>query len=29
MGQYVGIDLHPRSTTIPRMTEDGQTLGIC
>ena len=28
MGQYVGIDLHRRSTTIHRMTEDGETLGV-
>jgi hypothetical protein len=27
MGQYVGIDLHRRSTTIVRMAEDGQVLG--
>ena len=27
MGQYVGIDLHRRSTTIVRMTEDGEVLG--
>jgi transposase len=27
MGQYVGIDLHRRSTTIYRMTEDGEVLG--
>jgi transposase len=27
MGQYVGIDLHRRSTTIHRMTEDGEVLG--
>ena len=27
MGQYVGIDLHRRSTTIYRMTKDGETLG--
>ena len=28
MGQYVGIDLHRRSTTIYRMAEDGETLGV-
>jgi transposase len=28
MGQYVGIDLHCRSTTIHRMAEDGQTLAV-
>jgi len=28
MGQYVGIDLHRRSTTIHRMAEDGETLAI-
>ncbi len=28
MGQYVGIDLHRRSTTIYRMAEDGDVLGI-
>ncbi len=28
MGQYVGIDLHRRSTTIYRMAEDGEVLGI-
>jgi hypothetical protein len=28
MGQYVGIDLHRRSTTIHRMTEDRETLGV-
>ncbi len=27
MGQYVGIDLHRRSTTIVRMAEDGEVLG--
>ena len=27
MGQYVGIDLHRRSTTIYRMAEDGEVLG--
>jgi transposase len=27
MGQYVGIDLHRRSTTIFRMAEDGEVLG--
>ncbi len=27
MGQYVGIDLHRRSTTIYRMTEEGEVLG--
>jgi hypothetical protein len=27
MGRYVGIDLHRRSTTIYRMTEDGAVLG--
>jgi transposase len=27
MGQYVGIDLHRRSTTIHRMAEDGEVLG--
>ncbi len=27
MGQYVGIDLHQRSTTIVRMAEDGEVLG--
>jgi hypothetical protein len=26
MGQYVGIDLHRRSTTIVRMAEDGECL---
>jgi hypothetical protein len=25
--QYVGIDLHRRSSTIYRMTEDGEVLG--
>lgn len=25
--QYVGIDLHRRSTTVYRMTEDGELLG--
>ena len=25
MGQYVGIDLHRRSTTIYRMAEDGES----
>ena len=25
--QYVGIDLHRRSTTINRMAEDGEVLG--
>jgi hypothetical protein len=28
MGQYVGIDLHRRSTTIYRMAEGGEVLGI-
>ena len=28
MGQYVGIDLHRRSTTIHRMAEDGETLAV-
>jgi hypothetical protein len=28
MGQYVGIDLHRRNTTIYRMAEDGKVLGI-
>jgi transposase len=27
MGQYVGIDLHRRSTTIVRMAENGEVLG--
>ncbi len=27
MGQYVGIDLHRRSSTIYRMAEDGEVLG--
>ena len=27
MGQYVGIDLHRRSTTIVPMAEDGEVLG--
>jgi transposase len=27
MGQYVGIDLHRRSTTLYRMAEDGEVLG--
>ena len=27
MGQYAGIDLHRRSTTIVRMAEDGEVLG--
>ena len=27
MGQYVGIDLHRRSTTIVRMAQDGEVLG--
>ena len=27
MGQYVGIDLHRGSTTIVRLTEDGEVLG--
>jgi hypothetical protein len=27
MGQYVGIDLHRRSTTMVRMAEDGEVLG--
>ena len=27
MRQYVGIDLHRRSTTIVRMAEDGEVLG--
>ncbi len=27
MGQYVGIDLHRRGTTIVRMAEDGEVLG--
>ncbi len=27
MGQYVGIDLHRRSTTIVQMAEDGEVLG--
>jgi hypothetical protein len=27
VGQYVGIDLHRRSTTIVRMAEDGEVLG--
>jgi transposase len=27
MGEYVGIDLHRRSTTIYRMAEDGEVLG--
>jgi transposase len=27
MGQYVGIDLHRRSTTIVSMAEDGEVLG--
>ncbi len=27
MGQYVGFDLHRRSTTIVRMAEDGEVLG--
>ena len=27
MAQYVGIDLHRRSTTIYRMAEDGEVLG--
>ena len=27
MGQYVGVDLHRRSTTIVRMAEDGEVLG--
>ena len=28
MGQYVGIDLHRRSTTIYRMAEDGEVLAV-
>jgi hypothetical protein len=28
MGQYVGIDLHRCSTTIHRMAEDGEVLGV-
>ena len=28
MGQYVGIDLHRRSSTIYRMAEDGEVLGV-
>jgi hypothetical protein len=28
MGQYVGIDLHRPSTTMHRMTEGGETLGV-
>ena len=28
MGQYVGIDLHRRSSTIHRMAEDGEVLGV-
>jgi len=28
MGQYVGIDLHRRGTTLYRMAEDGEVLGI-
>jgi len=28
MGHYVGIDLHRRSTTIYRMAEEGEVLGI-
>ena len=28
MAQYVGIDLHRRSTTIYRMAGDGEVLGI-